>query len=339
MSQEIETPKRRGRPRKNPINVESSDIDTPIDTEEDTAVVAVIDEDEEEAFNFVSTGNDVKDRALKGVISDSFELFKIATKKDKWEEICASANPAGACEKFAIAQYVSEEDVIPTLKLVKRLIIGRRDGLTVIKAFDKYMLKDLIDRVVNIESDTAETTEDVSIENHVQIEMSVGTVLTCPTDPSKTYTIGSRGRISNWAKEMIESHKATQNIEDETVVDIETETDDKSVIVTEMSVGTIITCPTDPSKTYVVGSRGRKPLWIKDLELQSQTTNEVIEEEQDTIVDIETDDKTEIVNQKTLTIGTVLTCPTDPSKTYIIGKQKGRRSQWITDEINRLTQE
>ena len=89
MNETLNTPKQRGRPRIKQI-LDVDDSEKTITINEDLSIVeefveipSEVVEDEEELV-FISTGNIVKDRALKGVIADSFILFKEANKQGKW---------------------------------------------------------------------------------------------------------------------------------------------------------------------------------------------------------------------------------------------------------------
>ena len=254
MSQEIQPVKKtRGRPRKNPLPIETSesvavieDVETVVDTEED-----------EKDFIFISTGNSVKDRALKGVITDSPILFQTANSQKMWESICASANPAGECEKFAISQFVKDPNkVLSTLLEVKRLLVRNRDGLTVIKAFQLSKLQDFIDRVTSegvaispVVVKEKKVEKQVVVPVETKPEFVKGQIVKNPDDPSQTWTVGSRGRRAKWFDKLIELNAI--NIKKE-----------EHVVETVKPESTVIVNPDDPNDTFDLSKRGRRKLWV-----------------------------------------------------------------------------
>lgn len=340
MTQDIQPVKRpRGRPRKNPL---------PAITESDSEV-AVIDDDvdvdgtaapieEDQEFNFVPTGNEIKDRALKGAINDAPELFKYGFGKKRyvipdadWNVIRDSANPAGACELYAVSKFVKEADkVLPTLLAVKKLLVSNRDGVTVLKAYKvgkSCKLKELINRVNGndemVETDTNPNTVAVEVavvpiaevvapvdvtpvsETPVETTDAVvapvtyvkGQIVKNPADASQTWTIGNRGRKPQWFLDL----NVTVVESDEPIIVESTKVDNDEVLV----------CPDDKSKTYTIGQRGRVPEWAQFiLDARYQALKDKL-------------------------TGKVLTDPNDKSNTYTIG-QRGRIPAFAVEQLQAL---
>lgn len=249
----------------------------------DTSIIE--DEDQNGDFDFISSGSELKDKILKGIISDSPNLFQDASKNKKWTDIVKSANPGGEAEKFAISQFIKEESkVLPTLLAVKKLMIRNRDGLTVLKAYSSYKLKDFIDRidlnkikvvthtkVEMIDDDNYKTEKTQEIEmitdemrneslntkhviDTIKPILKVGDVITNPNDSSQTYTIGQRGRrpkfISEYLSDKIISEKVESNVSNQS----------------QLKFGDVITNPNDPSQIYTIGKmgRGRPAKWVSE---------------------------------------------------------------------------
>jgi hypothetical protein len=311
MSQEIQPIKKKpGRPRKIQL-LESDSAVAVIDDDLDTVILV---EEEEKDFDFISTGNEVKDRALKGVITDSPILFTKANAQKKWEAICASANPAGECEKFAISQFIKDEDkVVPTLLAVKRLMVRNRDGLTVIKAFQLSKLQDFIERItgktiavtpVVPEVKTVETIAEVvkPVEKQVPIvtQFVKGQVVTNPDDPTQTWTVGSRGRHAKWIDKLLEN--ATIETEKQVVKTVKPDP-------VKFEKGQKVFNPDDETQFWIVGNRGRKPTFFVDLENG-----------------IGPDKKIKIVASN------IVVNPNYPSQTFDISK-RGRRPNWVIDYL------
>lgn len=254
MSLEIPTIKRKpGRPKKL-LDVTSDDtltdiLESDMDTEDSDTEDSDI--DIEDDFEFISTGSETKDRALKGVINDAPALFLKASKAGKWDDICKSANPAGECEKFAISQYVEDESqILSTLLAVKKLIIYNRDGLNVIKAFGKSKLEEFVKRVKkDTQNDTniSKQTESV-IENSIpvvecgnKVTFEIGQKVFNPDDPSQFWIVGSRGRKPLFFKNL-EENGTTEKI--------------------KIVPSNIVVNPDDPTQTFDLSKRGRRPLYV-----------------------------------------------------------------------------
>ena len=335
MTQDIQPVKRpRGRPRKNPLPAaidSTGSTDEPVavlDAEPDTEVPV----EENQEFNFNPTGNEVKDRALKGAIHDAPELFQYGFGKNRvsipdkdWNMIRDSANPAGTCELYAISKFVKEPDkVLPTLLAVKKILAHGRDGVTVLKAYKvgkSCKLKELVNRVngndemvethtepnaVAVEVAVAPAAEPVASVEDVETPVAVvapvtypkGHVVTNPADASQTWTIGSRGRKPLWfvALNITVDESAAPEITVESV-----KADDAEILV----------CPDDKDKTYTIGQRGRVPFWAQ------------------TIIDARYRALKEKLN------GKVLTDPNDKSNKYTIG-QRGRIPAFALEQLSAL---
>lgn len=314
MTQDIQPVKRpRGRPRKNPL---------PEITESDDSV-AVMETDVLEAeaveFNFVPTGNPVKDRALKGAIHDAPSLFhhrKYTIPQKDMDIICNSANPAGECEKYAISKFVKDpEKVVPVLLAVKKLLTNDRNGLTVLKAYESNDLKsiknisgakNLIDRAVaqmNIDTTTVEVKpiDDTPIDDTPIDDPIVDTI----TEPITEIV------------PVIDTVPVTEPV-------VET-------IAPEFVKGQVVTNPADASQTWTIGSRGRKPLWFLALNVKvvpSKVVDEIVTVEPDPVKN--TDSGLECNKLTNLDPGSTVFNPEDKSQIYVIGT-RGRPSKWFTN--------
>lgn len=150
---------------------------------------------------FKSTGNMARDRGIIGIMVDSPLLVKALNKAKKWDSVCASVNPMGEAEKFAVQNSgiaVADESVIPVLKRVKTLLLGGNKN--VVQAYQKSMLEPQIKRI-----DIGRLMAKVKM-NVVGGCKLVGNVLTSPD--GKTYTFGLRGRKPFWVAEWESTNKA-----------------------------------------------------------------------------------------------------------------------------------
>lgn len=199
----------------------------------------LIDQEEEQVFKFEPTGNEFKDKILKSIITQSECLFEDASKADKWKYIVASPNPAGEAEIFAVSQYVKHtENVLPVLLKVKKTLAYNRDGMTILKAYQKYKLEDIIKRIdvdklklvkhtcvqlIDEEKNEYKTEHEYDVEDDTETTSKVdswrsntlssikrvpkGTYIVNPENLFETYTFGAaRGRAAKWIYDYLEKH-------------------------------------------------------------------------------------------------------------------------------------
>jgi hypothetical protein len=173
-------------------------ITEPLDIAED---VDAVEDAELLPVEFKSTGNMARDRGIIGIMVDSPLLVKALNKAKKWDSVCASVNPMGEAEKFAVQNSgiaVADEAVIPVLKRVKTLLQGGTKNVA--QAFQKSMLEPQIKRI-----DIGRLMSVVKL-NVVGGCKLVGNVLTSPD--GQTYEFGTRGKPARWVSEWKAANKA-----------------------------------------------------------------------------------------------------------------------------------
>lgn len=183
---------------------------TDIENEESTEIVDI---DTKPIIEFKSTGSELRDRMINGVINDSPKLVIEAINKKVWDTICGSINPIGEAEKFAISCLisVSSEKIIPILKQVKKFLLP--SGISVLQAYQKFVLIEYINRV-NIEKLVITQSEIVDpivvvpvkkVEEPKQQYSFVDGVLT-NIQTNETYKFGNRGRRPLWVLDWIKNN-------------------------------------------------------------------------------------------------------------------------------------
>lgn len=196
--------------------------------------------------------------------------------KTLWETVANAPLPAFKAEEFALMITAPEEKDIRTLQIqVKRYLSTKDRESNILGAFEKSKLEEAVAYVkkwpnaFQVKSKTPQVTPEVTPEVMVDVQAPVVKVAEInkkvinPLNLQQSYTPGQRGRIPQWYQDLAKgtSKNTPQKI---------TKPENKITV----PKADVIVNPLDKTQTYS-GGRGRKPLWLTLVEAVKSKTGTV----------------------------------------------------------------